>query len=161
MLLGMYSPILLAIKTLNWHALFAFSAGCVAGLLCCAKLIRFFLTQYRIMTMAILCGVLNGSLVVLWPWRLTQLIYVTPETTPIQISRPVSPFSIMTDPQLMLCVLCCGAGFCLICVARSISPRRANQSWNGRERKLKSFVFWTLGRFSVLCLPAQIILRSQ
>ena len=68
-LMGMYSPVLAAVKGFHVGELAVLAAGCVTGLLCFARLLDRLLRRHRLIAMAFLSGVLMGSLVTVWPWR--------------------------------------------------------------------------------------------
>ncbi|MGY8767869.1 MAG: DUF368 domain-containing protein [Pirellulales bacterium] len=46
-----------------------FAVGCVVGLLCFSKLLRWLLKHYEPQTMALMCGFMIGALRSLWPWE--------------------------------------------------------------------------------------------
>ncbi len=69
LLLGVYAPVLAAIKGLEFSTLFIFAAGCGAGLLSFVHLLSFLLNRYHSIALAMLTGFLFGSLNALWPWK--------------------------------------------------------------------------------------------
>lgn len=71
LLLGLYPTILLAVKQLELSVLVVFAGGCLFGLLAFARLLRAALQHYRDLTLALLTGIMFGSLSKLWPWKNT------------------------------------------------------------------------------------------
>lgn len=71
LMLGMYSQILDAIKSLDIGVLAIFGCGCVIGLLSFSRVLNWLLKYYHEMTMAVLTGVMIGSLNKVWPWKQT------------------------------------------------------------------------------------------
>ena len=69
LLLGLYKPLLEALRNLDLAVVAAFAAGLALGLLAFAKLLRWLLARARIPVLALLTGFMAGSLVELWPWR--------------------------------------------------------------------------------------------
>ncbi|PKM21319.1 MAG: DUF368 domain-containing protein [Gammaproteobacteria bacterium HGW-Gammaproteobacteria-14] len=69
LLLGMYVPVLDAIRGGDWLLLAAFGCGCVVGLLAFVHLLRWLLQRCHDPMMALLAGFMAGSLIKLWPWR--------------------------------------------------------------------------------------------
>ena len=69
LLLGMYQPLLLAIKEGQWLLISAFMAGCAVGLLSFVHVLKWLLQRFHDTLMALLVGFMAGSLVKLWPWR--------------------------------------------------------------------------------------------
>lgn len=71
LLLGMYSPILLAVKEFQFSVLAIFAAGCVLGLLSFSHVLDWMFKHYRNLTLALLGGFMLGSLNKVWPWKYT------------------------------------------------------------------------------------------
>jgi putative membrane protein len=70
LLLGMYVPVLDAVRGGEWLLILAFVAGCATGLLSFVHLLRWLLRVWHDPLMALLAGFMAGSLIKLWPWRL-------------------------------------------------------------------------------------------
>jgi putative membrane protein len=108
-LLGMYSTVLVAIKSLDLVFILVFGLGAGAGLLCFSRLLHWLLHRFHQPTMALLTGFLFGSLAVVWPWKrvLTWVENSHGQLKPAQ-QLPVSPmdFQVYTgqEPHLWLCV---------------------------------------------------------
>lgn len=71
LLLGMYAPMLTAVKELQLMTLFLFAGGCVAGLLSFSHVLGWMFKHYKTMTLALLGGFMLGSLNKVWPWKHT------------------------------------------------------------------------------------------
>ena len=71
LLLGMYAPMLIAVKELQWTTLCIFASGCAAGLLSFSHLLSWMFNHYKTMTLALLGGFMLGSLNKVWPWKQT------------------------------------------------------------------------------------------
>jgi len=71
LLLGMYAPMLLAVKELQIVTLSIFASGCVAGLLSFSHVLSWMFKNYKTMTLALLGGFMLGSLNKVWPWKQT------------------------------------------------------------------------------------------
>ena len=54
----------------DWITVFVFAIGCAAGLISFSKLLRFLLTRFEMRTMAVLCGLMVGSLRKVWPFQM-------------------------------------------------------------------------------------------
>lgn len=72
LVLGMYAPVLNAIKNLQLDILLVFALGAGTGLLVFSHLLNWLLNHLRAPTFALLLGFVLGSLKQLWPWQ--QLI---------------------------------------------------------------------------------------
>ena len=68
-LLGAYFEVLQAVN--DWDALvvLVFMAGCAAGLLLFTRLLKWVLSRWHDPTVAMLAGLMAGSLAALWPFR--------------------------------------------------------------------------------------------
>lgn len=75
LLMGLYQPILMAIKQVDLVLLGCFAAGAGVGLLSFAKLLNWLLVRYHNITLAVLTGFLFGSLKLVWPWKQTLTFY--------------------------------------------------------------------------------------
>jgi putative membrane protein len=71
LLLGMYAPMLTAVKELQFTTLSIFASGCVAGLLSFSHVLSYLFKHYNTMTLALLGGFMLGSLNKVWPWKQT------------------------------------------------------------------------------------------
>lgn len=68
-LLGMYAPVLAAVKQFELPLLLAFVAGCAVGLLSFVHLLKWMLHRFHDPVMGLLAGFMVGSVNKLWPWR--------------------------------------------------------------------------------------------
>lgn len=73
LLLGMYEPILTAVKSFDLHTLLLFALGCVIGLISFSRLLAWLLNSYHQLTLAVLIGFILGSLNKVWPWKYSQI----------------------------------------------------------------------------------------
>ncbi|MFQ3235364.1 MAG: putative membrane protein [Paraglaciecola sp.] len=71
LLLGMYTPILTALKNFEMTILGIFATGCVIGLLSFSRILNWMFSTQRTITLALLGGFMLGSLNKVWPWKKT------------------------------------------------------------------------------------------
>ena len=71
LLLGMYTPILDAVKSLEINILLLFALGCICGLLSFSHLLSWLLNRFRDITLVFLTGLMIGTLPKIWPWKET------------------------------------------------------------------------------------------
>jgi putative membrane protein len=108
-LLGMYSTVLTALKSLDLAFILVFALGAGSGLLCFSRLLHWLLSRFHQATMALLTGFLFGSLAIVWPWKrvLAWIEGSHGQLKPAQ-QLPVTPgdFLVYTgqEPQLWLCI---------------------------------------------------------
>ncbi len=124
-LLGMYAPVLAAIRGLQFDQLAVFALGCAVGLLCFTRLLGWLLKRARLRLLALLSGILLGSLITVWPWQ--SAVSVGAGQPLEHWTRPVLPtHSSIADPQWLLC----GGGFVLGMLVVWLLHR-----WSGRAHR--------------------------
>lgn len=69
LLIGMYGPVIDAIKALDFGAIGVFGLGCITGLMLFVRLLSWLLEHYHAALLAFLSGLLVGSLSIIWPWK--------------------------------------------------------------------------------------------
>lgn len=123
-LLGMYSTVLTAIKSLDLMFILVFVLGAGAGLLCFSRLLHWLLHRFHQATMALLTGFLFGSLTVVWPWK-RVLVWVEGSHGQLKPAQqlPVSPgdYQIYSgqEPQLWFCLALMVVGFSVVWLIHS------------------------------------------
>lgn len=70
LLLGMYEPVLTAVSEFQVINLVAFILGCAVGALAFVQLLKWLLAHHYAVVMGAAAGIMAGSLIKLWPWRL-------------------------------------------------------------------------------------------
>lgn len=120
-LMGMYAPVLYAVSHIEILDLMVFAAGCITGLASFSRLLDTLLRSYRMLAMALLCGVLMGSLVAVWPWRRSLDAVGSTETA--AVTRPVMPLEVAA-PQLELCLATFVIGLLFVWGVQSFAARR-------------------------------------
>ena len=120
-LLGMYGPVLAAIRAFDLAPLAVFAGGAACGLLAFSRILRFLIERYHAPTMATLTGFLTGSLPVVWPWKANA-----PDQVPAQPLWPGDYGLLAGDARVPLCVLAMAVGFLAVWLIES--------RWGGPER---------------------------
>ena len=67
--MGKYQQVLTAVHEFDWAILALFGSGAVVGLLGFSRLLKHLLARFRAATMALLVGLMLGSLRKVWPFR--------------------------------------------------------------------------------------------
>ncbi|WP_423840777.1 DUF368 domain-containing protein [Vibrio mytili] len=110
LLIGMYTPVLTAVKGLQIDILALFLTGCVIGLLTFSHLLSWLLRKFRDFTLMFLTGLMLGTLPKIWPWKetITWRINSKGEQVPL-LQHNLSPFEfehITSQPsQLILAIV--------------------------------------------------------
>lgn len=76
-LLGLYDRVIAALATFNLAEIMIFAGGCLAGLMLAARLVRWLLQRFSGRLLALLVGLMLGTLPRLWPWQVDEKL-VTP-----------------------------------------------------------------------------------
>lgn len=69
LMLGLYQPVIDAIKSFDIASLSCVAAGAAVGLVAFSHVLSFLLHRFKALTMASLTGFLFGSLNLIWPWK--------------------------------------------------------------------------------------------
>jgi putative membrane protein len=82
---GMYAPTIAAVNDRNLGYLGLFVIGAIIGLLSFAMAMKWFLDNYRVLTLSLMIGLMIGSLRALWPWqnRERELLTTTDPLGPV------------------------------------------------------------------------------
>lgn len=129
LLLGKYEYILGQVKAFNISVIVTFGLGCIAGLLSFSRLLKYLLTNFHNVFVALLTGFMIGSLNKVWPWKHT-LEYYTDRHGEVKaiLQESVSPFRYEEltgeQPYLLGCLLLAIFGFAIIMVLTSLSERK-------------------------------------
>jgi putative membrane protein len=81
---GMYAPTIAAVNNRDLGYLGLFVAGAIIGLLSFAIAMKWFLDNYRALTLSLMIGLMIGSLRALWPWQ-------SQEREPLGVTDPTGP----------------------------------------------------------------------
>nr|WP_257900527.1 DUF368 domain-containing protein [Marinobacter sp. F4206] len=131
-IIGMYAPVLAAIKTADLGILLLFMAGCLLGLLSIARVITWAFHHFHDFVLALLTGFMVGALNKVWPWKqtLSWRTNSSGEQVPLNESS-IGPFAFADltgqDPRLGLAVLIAVGGFLLVLLVEwggTRNPRR-------------------------------------
>lgn len=127
-LMGMYEPVLNAIKSLDFTLIACFGSGALAGLLLFAHFLSWLLSHYHAITLSFLVGFLIGSLNLVWPWKETVQYYIDRhgEQKPLeQINVSPSHFEMLTGEasQLTMAIVAMLAGFSLVILLELVSKK--------------------------------------
>lgn len=128
-LLGLYSFVLGAVKSLDLAVLAVFASGCLVGIVSFAGILRWMLLHWRDLTLAFLTGLMLGSLNKIWPWKET-LTWQTDrhgEQIPL-LQDNVLPWHFAEisgdDPQLLLAIVLAVLGVLLVLGLEWLAGRR-------------------------------------
>jgi putative membrane protein len=114
-LLGKYHTVLDAVVTRDVVTLAIVAAGCIVGLLSFARLLRWLFQHYHDLVVALLLGLMLGSLRKVWPWKETQTALADSGGTEgvLQGFNNVLPTAITSETLLAVSLMLLGFGLIL------------------------------------------------
>nr|WP_298143688.1 DUF368 domain-containing protein [uncultured Pseudomonas sp.] len=129
LLLGLYPFILGAVKGLEIGVLALFASGCLVGIVSFAGLLRWLLSRWRDLGLALLTGLMLGSLNKLWPWKETLTWRLDSHGTQVpllQTNLLPAKFAEVSgqDPQVLLAVFLALGGVVLVLGLERLAGRR-------------------------------------
>lgn len=128
LMLGVYPEILGAVARFDVVVLLVFVAGCATGLLSFSRLLQWLLGHYHRLTLAVLTGLLIGSLAAVWPWRvMMRQVSTTGDPERVLVATEVlSPWLYaerVGEPQLLLVVCAAAVGLGLVFMLETSAAR--------------------------------------
>lgn len=105
LLLGKYAFMLDAVGSVKVGILLVFALGAAVGLVCFSHFLSWLLKKYYNATLSMLCGLMCGSLLKVWPWK---------QTLETGVDRPLWPGQFAGDPQLASAIVWMLVGAALI-----------------------------------------------
>lgn len=132
-ILGMYAPVLAAIKSFDITLLCLFMAGCLIGLLSVARLITWAFDKFHDPVLALLTGFMIGALNKVWPWKetLSWRTNSSGESVPLnQASISPDTFADLTgqDPQLFMAAAMVITGVVLVLLVERFGSTPSGES---------------------------------
>lgn len=89
--LGLYAPLIEAVKTFNLTFIAAFAAGAGFGLLAFSHLLGWLFDHFKAATFAVLFGFVIGSLKHIWPWQLLTSYKISNQGKMLPLETQVLP----------------------------------------------------------------------
>jgi len=128
-IMGMYTPVLTAIRDADVWLLFLFLAGCLLGLLSVARLISWAFRHFHDPVLVLLTGFMAGSLNKVWPWRevISWRINRAGEQVPLQeVSVWPSRYQAVTgqDPAVPAALALAVAGLLVVLAIEWLGTRK-------------------------------------
>jgi len=123
LVMGMYAPVIDALKTLQLTYIMSFAFGAGSGILMFSHVLGWLFERYRSATFATLFGFIVASLQHIWPWK-----SISPTGHPLdaQAMTPWQYSELMGQPHQLWLVLClAAAGWFLVLYLAKQQPQKA------------------------------------
>lgn len=135
--LGLYQTVILAIRDLNVTVLASVGLGCVTGMIMFSRILSLLLDRFYNHTVAVLVGIMIGSLPKLWPWKRTTSYVIRDDGSHMPIMQePILP-GVYTelygsDPSVDIALMTCLFGLIVIFMMNRLGALTPG-SWNGKK----------------------------
>ncbi len=128
LLLGLYTPVITAVKQFDVSLLSIFAIGCIFGLLSFSHLLGWLLKHFKSLTMMFLIGLMIGTLNKVWPWKEVTSWRTDSSGALVPLTEQnLSPFTyeqVIAQPsQLGSAILCCIAGILLVLLLEKLGEK--------------------------------------
>ncbi len=124
-LLGKYQYVLNAVNDRDFLILFIVAAGAAVGLMSFVRLLHWLFQRYRQMTIALLAGLLLGSLRKIWPWK------ANPETIADHVAQKAALVQANVWPERLDGEILAALGLMVLGVAAVLSLEYVARSGRG------------------------------
>ncbi|HMQ50655.1 MAG TPA: DUF368 domain-containing protein [Anaerolineae bacterium] len=122
-LLGKYQYILSAVTNRDFLTLIIFSLGCGIGLVTFAQVLGWLFKRYHDVTVAVLIGLMVGSLRKIWPWKETLSTILDRHGAEIPVEQ-VNILPPVFDAQVAIALVLALVGFAVVFLLDTIASRR-------------------------------------
>ncbi|GAA4649896.1 DUF368 domain-containing protein [Kistimonas scapharcae] len=132
LMLGLYAPVLAAVKSFDLPVLLVFCSGCALGLLAFSRLLAWLLERAQDLCMAFLTGLMLGSINRLWPWKLTLEWTIDSNGASVPVMQHnIAPWHFLEltggDSQWAMALLMIGVGLLLVPMLERVGQRLADR----------------------------------
>lgn len=136
LILGLYTFMIDAIKSLDVINLTFFATGAAIGLVCFSQVISRLFARHRNETLAVLTGFMLGSLAKLWPWKSTISYQIKADGTQIPlVQEPVLPteYALLTglDADIAIALCCALIGGVLVLLLDWVAGKNNGAEFRG------------------------------
>ena len=126
LILGLYTYVIEAIRSLDLTVLGILAVGCVVGLLSFSHFLSHMLKHHRDETLATLTGFMLGSLIKVWPWKHTLSYQLDRHGTQIPlVQEAVTPATYIEltggDPRVAIAILLALTGFGTVLILQRLT----------------------------------------
>ena len=124
LMMKQYERIVGALTSLDFEVILTFGSGCVLGLILFSKVLSWLFKKYHDLTIALLTGIMFGSLNTIWPWKLVTETRVNShgETVPL-VQVNVLPNQVEGDAFLWQSIVLAISGIVLIFIMERYSKK--------------------------------------
>lgn len=126
LLLGKYEFMIKSLISIDILVISVFISGCIVGLLSFSRFLSWLLTNYRLLTLALLAGFMIGSLNKIWPWKETLSYHMNGDGHQVAaFEQSILPWNYLTktgqNPLILQAILFAALGIFLVVAIEKIA----------------------------------------
>jgi putative membrane protein len=121
LLMGLYAPVLDAVKGLQLDIMLIFALGAVIGLMLFSRLLSWLLHHYQNLMFSLLTGFMLGALLKVWPWKETISFRLNSKGLEVPFEQLNRLPEWVNSDQIMWACLMAGVGFMCVFLLDKVS----------------------------------------
>ncbi len=123
LLMGLYAPVLAAVKGLQLDIMLIFAVGAGIGLMLFSRLLSWLLHHYQDLMFSLLTGFMLGALVKVWPWKETISYRLNSKGLEVPFEQLNRLPQWLNNEQVMWALLVAILGFTCVFLLEKVSKR--------------------------------------
>lgn len=126
LLMGLYGPVLAAIKGFQLDIMSIFAAGAVIGLMLFSRVLSWLLAHYKEVMFSLLTGFMLGALLKVWPWKETISVRLNSKGVEVPFQEMVRLPNWANNDQIEAALVAAIVGFACVLLLEKVSNRLEN-----------------------------------
>ena len=126
LLMGLYAPVLAAVKGLQLDIMLIFALGAVLGLMLFSRLLSWLLHHYQDLMFSLLTGFMLGALLKVWPWKETISFRLNSKGLEVPFEQLNRLPEWVNNDQILLASLMACIGFSCVFLLEKVSNHQNN-----------------------------------
>jgi putative membrane protein len=127
LLMGLYAPVLAAVKGLELDIMLIFSLGAGLGLILFSRLLSWLLHHYQDLMFSLLTGFMLGALLKVWPWKETVSYRLNSKGLEVPFEQLNRLPEWLNNDQFGLAIVLSVAGFLSVILLEKFSSPESNE----------------------------------
>ncbi len=126
LLMGLYGPVLAAIKGFQLDIMTVFAAGAVIGLMLFSRVLSWLLAHYKDLMFSLLTGFMLGALLKVWPWKEIISVRLNSKGVEVPFQEMVRLPQWANNDQIEAALVAAIVGFACVLLLEKVSNRLEN-----------------------------------
>ena len=124
LLMGLYAPVLAAVKGFQIDIMLIFALGAGLGLMMFSRLLSWLLHRYQDLMFSLLTGFMLGALLKVWPWKETISVRLNSKGLEVPFEQLNRLPEWVNNDQILLSVLMAWIGFSCVFLLEKVSKQQ-------------------------------------